>query len=450
MAISGRVPLLLVVGLLPTIFWPVPMVVIGWVALVAAVCWLDYALAVPPNRLRIVRDLPSSVRLTEAATSRLTLTNPTRRRARIFVRDAWPPSAAPVASRPRLVLLPGESLRQATLLTPRRRGDLAAAAVTIRSFGPLGLAARQRSAAVPGVLRVLPEFRSRAHLPYRLAKLRELDGQASVHVRGQGTEFDSLREYAIGDDVRSVDWRASARAQKTMVRTWRPERDRHVLIVLDTSRWAAGRIGLLPTAAQASQLAPGASPALGQLRLDAGIETCLLMGALGSASGDRMSLLAVDRQVRLRLGGATRQGSVMPSFANGLSLTEPVLAEADWSLIASQIDQLCSQRSLVILVTGLDPALYAEGLGVVLPTLAHQHQIVIAHVTDPTTTGTLSESPSVADVYDAAATRRSMLTTSALAARVSRLGVEIVFADPDRLAPAVCDAYLALKASGRL
>ena len=468
MAISGRVPLLLLIGVLPVIWWPVPLVVAGWAVLIAAVCALDAALAVSPGQVRIARDLPASVRLTESASSRLTITNPTTRRARLLVRDAWPPSAAPAGRRPRLVLPPGESLRQTTRLTPHRRGDLAAGTVTVRSFGPLGLAARQRSLSVPGVLRVLPEFRSRAQLPYRLARLRELDGQASVYVRGQGTEFDSLREYAVGDDVRSIDWRASARAQKTMIRTWRPERDRHILIVLDTSRWAAGRIGATSEMKDANTTSTGS---IDQLRLDAGIETCLLMAALGSASGDRMSLLVADRQVRLRLAGTGQQGSVLARFANGLSLAEPVLAEADWALIAAQIDQLCSQRSLVILVTGLDPALYAEGLGTVLPTLAHDHQVVIAHVTDPAEDALLtpppsqgspknatkksasshaSPQPSLDRVYAAAAAARLQLTTAGLANRVSRLGVEIVTADPDHLAPAVCDAYLALKAAGRL
>jgi uncharacterized protein (DUF58 family) len=434
MAISGRVPFLLAVGVLPVIAWPQPIVVVGWVALVVAVCGLDLLLAVGPDSLRISRDLPASVRLTESAVSRLTLVNPGARTARVQVRDAWPPSARPAGDRPRAVLPGGEALRQLTRLTPSRRGDLAAAAVTVRSFGPLGLAARQRSLPVPGVLRVLPEFRSRAHLPYRLARLRELDGQASVHVRGQGTEFDSLREYAVGDDVRSIDWRASARATRTMVRTWRPERDRHILIVLDTSRWAAGRIG---------------DGAADQLRLDAGIETCLLMAALGAASGDRMSLLVADQQVRLRLPG-TGKGSVLASFADGLSLIEPALTETDWSLVASQVDQLCRQRSLVIVVTGLDPALYADGLGTVLAGLGHDHQAVIAHVTDPADGARPDEPTGTTHVYDAAADSRLWLATQALAARVTRMGVEVVQADPDRLAPAVCDRYLALKAAGRL
>ncbi len=459
MTISARVPLLVLAGVLPVALWPQPLVVLGWVLLVVLACVVDLLLAVRPDGLRISRELPGSVRLTETVESRLTIVNPGTRTARLQLRDAWPPSAQAEgttqaahersrsarkgflslskgrSSRPRVLLPPGESRRQITRLTPSRRGDLAAAAVTVRSFGPLGLAARQQSRTVPGVLRVLPEFRSRSQLPYKLARLRELDGLAAVHVRGQGTEFDSLREYAAGDDVRSIDWRATARATKTMVRTWRPERDRHILIVLDTSRWAAGRIG-------------GTDGVADQLRLDAGIETCLLMAALGAASGDRVSLLVADQQVRLRLAGRAK-GSVLASFANGLSLAEPRLLEPDWSMIAAEIDRLCRQRSLVILVTGLDPAVYAEGLGPVLPVLAHDHQVVIAHVADPSD-GARPDDLTATSVYDAAAGGRLWLATQALAARVTRLGAEVVQADPDRLAPAVCDKYLALKAAGRL
>ncbi len=434
MAISGRVPLLLLLGAIPVIAWPQPATVLGWVAMVLVVCVADLLAAVRPEQLQLSRTLPPSVRLTETADSQLTVINPTRRRASLRVRDAWPPSAHPAADRPLFRLRPGGSIRQLTTLAPSRRGDLAAAAVTVRSFGPLGLVARQRSLSVPGVLRVLPEFRSRSHLPSRLARLRELDGQASVHVRGQGTEFDSLREYAAGDDVRSIDWRATARSTRTMVRTWRPERDRHVLMVLDTSRWAAGRIG---------------TGATDQLRLDAGIEACLLMAALGSASGDRMSLLVADSVVRQRLAG-TAKGSALAAFADRLSLAEASLVETDWSMVADQVDQLCRQRSLVVLITGLDPALYAEGLGTVIGRLAHQHQVVIAHVTDPAEKDPTPETTTPQEAYAAAASARLWLAGQGLAARVHRMGVEIVQVEPERLAPAVCDTYLMLKATGRL
>ena len=112
----------------------------------------------------------------------------------------------------------------------------------MRSFGPLGLAARQGGTQVPWTVRALPPFRSRRHLPEKLARLRELDGQHRSLLRGQGSEFDSLREYVLGDDVRSIDWRGTARQSDVLVRTWRPERDRRILVVLDTGR-TIGRPG---------------------------------------------------------------------------------------------------------------------------------------------------------------------------------------------------------------
>ena len=107
---------------------------------------------------------------------------------------------------------------------------------------------------------------------YVIGILRELDGNTSIQVRGQGTEFDSLREYVRGDDVRSIDWRATARAADVMVRTWRPERDRQVVLVLDTGRVSAGRVGDAP-------------------RLDAAMDAALLLAALASRAGARQDRL---------------------------------------------------------------------------------------------------------------------------------------------------------------
>ncbi len=76
--------------------------------------------------------------------------------------------------------------------------------MTVRSYGPLGLLARQGTHTVPWTVRVLPPFTSRKHLPSRLARLRELDGRTSLLTRGEGTEFDSLRDYVPGDDTRSI------------------------------------------------------------------------------------------------------------------------------------------------------------------------------------------------------------------------------------------------------
>ena len=163
-----------------------------------------------------------------------------------MLRDAWQPSAGAENPVHETDVPAGERRRLIVRLRPVRRGDLTAPHITVRSFGPLRLAARQRTVQAPGSVRVLPPFKSRRHIPSKLRRLRELDGKAAVQIRGAGTEFDSLRDYVRGDDVRSIDWRATARRSAVMVRTWRPERDRRVVIMLDTSRTAAARVTTNP------------------------------------------------------------------------------------------------------------------------------------------------------------------------------------------------------------
>jgi uncharacterized protein (DUF58 family) len=392
-------------GAVAVLLVPVPGTVLAWAAVVVVLCGLDVALAASPRRIAVSRAVPGSVRLTQPARSVLTLENRDTRRLRALVRDAWPPSAlgpgprvrdsarfgsssrdqrrtrqpeaeatapfgpgAPAAlgrtsPRHRVDLPPGEARRIATDLQPMRRGDLVAGDVTIRTVGPLGLAGRQATIPVGGRLRVLPEFASRRHLPSRLARLRELDGRAAVQVRGAGTEFDSLREYVIGDDVRSIDWRATARRADVVVRTWRPERDRRVLIVLDTSRTAAVRVGDAP-------------------RLEASIEAALLLATLATHAGDRVELLAYDRRVRARVAGSTGR-RVLPAFADALAGVQPELVEADWPGIAAQVRERLTQRALVVLLTALDPAAVELGLLDVAGRLTDRHAVVVASVLDP-------------------------------------------------------------------
>src|SRR5215470_16506892 len=190
---------------------------------------------------------------------------------------------------------------------------MAAGLVTISSIGPFGLAGRQRNFRAPWTVRILPPFLSRKHLPEKLAKLRELEGQHKTMLRGQGSEFDSLRQYVLGDDVRSIDWRSSARQADVLVRTWRPERDRRIVIVLDTGRTSAGRVGGIP-------------------RLDASMDAALLLAALAVRAGDRVDLLAADRRVRARVAGATR-ADVLPAFTSEMALLDPDLVEPDIQLM---------------------------------------------------------------------------------------------------------------------
>ncbi|RJQ79551.1 DUF58 domain-containing protein [Amycolatopsis panacis] len=428
MALTGRLGLLallgaLVVGLLFPSVTGVLAVVVVLLVLVA----VDVALAGSVRALQFSRRGTTSVRLGELASVTLLVANPGRRAVRGLLRDAWPPSAR-ADDRHRVSVPPGERQSCATQLRPTRRGDRGAARVTVRALGPLGLAARQGSHQVPWTVRVLPPFHSRKHLPSRLARLQQLDGRNAVLIRGQGTEFDSLREYVIGDDVRSIDWRATARASEVMVRTWRPERDRQVVLVLDTGRVSAGRVGDAP-------------------RLDAAMDAALLLAALASRAGDRVDLVAYDRQVRASVPNSK---TLLPSLVNALAPIEPSLVETDARGMVAEVLRRTRRRALVVLLTGLEPAALEEGLFPVLGSLTARHEVLLASVADPRVAEMARARGDAEAVYDAAAAARTLADRESAVARLTRRGVGVVDAVPEELPPALADRYLALKAAGRL
>ncbi|MGI5482465.1 DUF58 domain-containing protein [Streptomyces lavendofoliae] len=436
MALTGRSALLAAIGALPVgIFAPswTGMLAVNAPLSLAILC--DYALAAPVRTLRFTRSGDTSVRLGDGVEVHLTVTNPSRRRLRARLRDAWPPSSwtagsEQAASRHTLTVPAGERRRVTTVLRPTRRGDRQAARVTVRSYGPLGLAARQGDHQVPWTVRVLPPFTSRKHLPSKLARLRELDGRTSVLIRGQGTEFDSLREYVPGDDTRSIDWRATARHTTVAVRTWRPERDRHILVVLDTGRTSAGRVGDAP-------------------RLDASMDAALLLTALASRAGDRVDLLAFDRRVRARVQGRSAK-DLLPAVVNALAPLEPELVETDARGLSSAALANAPRGSLIVLLTTLEAAPVEDGLLPVLPQLTQRHTVLLASVSDPHTESMTKARGTVDSVYEAAAGTQTQAQRRRTAEQLQRHGVTVVDATPDDLAPALADAYLALKAAGRL
>jgi uncharacterized protein (DUF58 family) len=429
MTITGRVPLLLLAGVLPVVLRPTLGTAWLWVLIVGLAIAGDWWAAPRPGTLGFSRSPDPRVRVGEDCETVLVATNTGRRRLVGVIRDAWQPTAGAVFNRHRISLPAGDATRLRTRLCPVRRGDLLALGVTVRLRGPLGLAARQQTLLVPGSVRALPPFGSRKHLPSRLARLRDLDGRSAVRVRGAGTEFDSLREYVRGDDVRSIDWRASARNRSVVVRTWQPERDRRVVLVLDTSRTSAGRVADVP-------------------RLDSAMDAALLLAALAARAGDRIDFLAGDRRVRsrLRLSG----NDVVAPLQDAMSSLSPIIAEADWPTLAGALAQLGRQRALVVLLTPLEPSAIEDGLLPVLPALVRRHRVVLASVKDPALEEMASTLESTDDVYGAAAAEQVLARRRRTAETLAALGVDIVDADADRLPPALADHYLSLKARGLL
>lgn len=435
MFVTGRLAAVVAAGLIPLVLAGLagipPYPVLGaWLGLCVLLLVLDVSLAASPRAVTVRRRVPARSRLGEPVSADVALHNHGRRTLHAVIRDAWQPTAGAPTDRPRLRVPPGERARVTIPLLPRRRGELTSEFVMVRSRGPLALGGRQARHAVRGAIRVLPAFSSRKHLPSRLARLRELDGNTSIQVRGQGTEFDSLREYVRGDDVRSIDWRATARAGTTMLRTWRPERDRHVVLLLDTGRTAAARVG-------------------DGTRLDAALEAALLLGALAARAGDHVHLLMYDRAVRGRVTGIDGAG-LLPAMTDAMAPVHARLVDTDWHGAFAAVRSLTTRPSLIVVLTAQDAAESARGFLGAFPDAGRATTVLVGSVTDGGIAALARGRGSREEIYLAAAAERALRDAENVADAVRRAGGEAIAADPEDLPPRIADRYLELKAAGRL
>ncbi|AXL11768.1 DUF58 domain-containing protein [Microbacterium foliorum] len=435
MFVTGRLALAVAVGIVPVVLaglagYPAYAVLGVWVGLCILLLVVDVLAAPSPRTVVVTRRVPTRTRLGEPVPVSVALQNLGSRTLHALIRDAWQPTAGAGEDRQRLIVPPGERRRVAIPLLPRRRGELSSEFVMIRSQGPLGLSGRQVRHRVRGTIRVLPAFTSRKHLPSRLARLRELDGNTSIQVRGQGTEFDSLREYVRGDDVRSIDWRATARAGTTMLRTWRPERDRHVVIIIDTGRTAAARVG-------------------DGTRVDAALEASLLLAALAARAGDHVHLLMYDRVVRARVTGVDGS-ALLPALTDAMAPVHARLVDTDWPGAFAAVRTLTTRPALIVVLTAQDAAESARGFLGAFPDATRATSILVGSVTDDGIADLAKRRGSREEIYLAAAAERTMRDAENVADAVRRAGGEAIAADPEALPPRIADRYLELKAAGRL
>lgn len=423
MVLTGRLVALAAVGVV--LAFLSPWVLLAWVSALALATTVDIALAAPVRTVGATRAPVTPTRLGDPTAATVALSNGCRRPARLVVRDRWVPSAGADLAAVRTRIDPGGGTVLTTALRPTRRGTRPAVEIAVRSLGPLGLSGRQRRRPLPGEVLVLPAFPSRRLVPAKLARLRELEGSVTARRAGRGTEFDALRPYVPGDDAGAVDWRATARAAGIVVRTFRPEQDRRVLLVLDTGRGAAARIGDEP-------------------RLDAAIDAALLLTTVVARAGDRVGLVAVDAEQRAVLGVSAGRDRLRGAAALTAGL-EARLVETDADTVVASVAATAGRHALVVLFTSLD-----EGprpvTSAVVRRLVRDHTVVVAAVADPSLTAAAAAvtAPGAepADAYTAAAAEIASAQRAGFAAQLTALGARVVDAPPADFASAVTDAYL--------
>jgi uncharacterized protein (DUF58 family) len=387
-----------------------------------------------PAGLELNRDLPAGVTLGKEGTLTWTVRNPSGRSVRFGLADELAPSLRATARRATGRIPPHGRWQGTVTLRPARRGHFRPAHVAVRVHGPLGLGAAQANVPLVGDLRVLPSFRSKddAELRVRRARLVEV-GLRSARGRGGGTEFEQLREYSVDDEFRRMDWSATARLGKPIVRTYRAERNQTVLVLLDNGRVMAGRVDGVP-------------------RMEHAMDAVMALTTVATGLGDRCGLVTFDREVQATV--PPRHGSSqIGRMVDVLCDLEPALVESDYAGVFTETLTRFRRRTMLVLLTDLVEQSVNEWLIPAMPLITRDHLVVVAGVTDPDVARW--SAPGSADADPATAYRR----TAAVAARDERqrvvarlrgLGATVVDAKPGRLAPELADAYLEIKATGRL
>lgn len=395
-----------------------------------------------PADLPVERRAPGVIGLGDDADLTWVVSNPTTRTVRAHVADELAPSLH--ATRRRVsVEVPARGRAEAhARLRPRRRGRFVPTRLTVRTEGPWGLAARQDARDRPHELRVHPPFHSRREAELRLHRARLLDvGARSARGRGGGTEFDRLREYGVDDEFRHIDWAATARSGRPIVRQYRAERNQSVLLLLDAGRVMAGRLAWPPDVAMRTADAP---------RLDHAMDAAMALTTVATRMGDRVGLVAFGSRVHATVPPGRARGQ-LAAITTAMYRLEPELVESDYRGAFLHTLSRFRRRGLLVLLTELSTGAVREALLPALPVIASTHVLIVGSVRDPEVVSwARGRVDDARGAYRAAAAVRELDRRRSTAARLTSTGAVVVDEEPGDLAPRLVDAYLEIKARGRL
>jgi len=399
-----------------------------WIALAAAAMALDALLAPSRAALSAAVDVPDRLEA-GGADGEIGVAFPAARRP-VAVELAVEADTLLAVSPARLAASTAE--RASFAVAPRRRGRAAVRALHLRWRGPLGLVWLDRVQPLDRALDVVPDISAVRDEAMRLFSRNRDGGTAMQRDLASSLEFHALREFRAGDDMRTVNWRQSARHRALMVRETRAERNRTVVVALDTGRLM-------------SEPLDGGLP-----RIDHAVNAALMLAYVSLKVGDRVGLFAFAARPRLAL--PARSG--IRAFADlqaGAAELDYSTEETNYALGLSTLSAALPGRALVVIFTEFadttGAALMVDNLGILLA----RHLVVFVTFRDTELESLVRAVPErPADVSRAVVAGGIMRERDVVLRRLARLGVDVLEARGPAAGPALLHRYLALKREDRI
>ena len=395
-------------------------------AVFALVSGFDLMWAPRLDRVDVALTLPEAFYVGSACEIGVELRHSYRRPFRAALRLDVSEELPPADDRPGWTLAVPRSTATFTL-TPRRRGAATLEALWLRTTGPFGLVAARRRVPLDRAIDVAPDLKGVSDDAIRLFTTRNL--QSGVRVerhRGDGTEFDHLREYVPGFDIRSIDWKASARHGTMLVRELRAERNRNVLLAVDAGRLMG-------------------EPLEGLARLDHAIHAALTLAYVSLQVGDRVGFLAFDQRLR-QLCPPVQGPAAMGTLTRTAAAVAYSTAETNFTLSLTELAQRQRQRALLVVFTDFVDTIAAELMVENLARLTTRHRVLFVALQDPSLEALAAAHPAgMNDLHRAVVAQRLVQDREVVLRRLQRFGVLCVDAPPREVSAALVDRYLEAK-----
>jgi len=392
--------------------------------ILAAAAW--DALSSQRGRLAVERSVPARVSLGATATVGLEVRWRGTFPATVRFTDDLPPALVRVGEETfSRTIPPGGRARIEYVIHAGERGIARLGDIHVRLLGPLGLVWRRwrvpTSAEVqvrPGVLEVR-RFRMLA----QKHRLREA-GLRAVRERGEGTSFESLREYLRGDDRRSIDWKATARRGTTTVRQFEAERSQNVLLAIDCGRLMSQRIA-------------------GRERLDHALSAALLLADVASRHGDRVGVFVFSDRVH---GFMPPARGPLDRIAEAFARVETRPVEPDYPSAFAFLARSLRRRSLLVLFTDVIDARASAAVLQYLNAAKRRHLPLLVTIRNTALEEAATrEAGSESDVYERAAAEELLQARATALAGMRRAGVLVADTRPDELTAETVNRYLEVK-----
>jgi uncharacterized protein (DUF58 family) len=414
---------------------PVPVVALGVlsvVALLLAGFVIDGLRHPGPKLVEIERELPRALSVGEEASIRLRLRNCGDVPLLARVADGCPPPLDPTEEILEVELPPHTWVEECYTVKPLSRGAFGFGPIQLRLKRRLGLAEHQLSVDVESEARVHPNLRNLARWELRARRdLLHLGGARRTRLLGREGDFERLRDFVAGDDIRHVDWKATARQRRPITRVYQAEKAQTLLIMVDATRLMASR-------------------AAGLTKMDFAVNAALMLAFVGLTRGDRVGVAVFDDGVRAYLPpqlGHAQFGRILDLlFDQQPSRSFPRYREA-----ARAIARDHRRRSLVVWLTDLLDGEQGRELLAALRALRGRHLSLVVAMDDPDVHALADQDPVDPQALFVRVGAAELLDErAALVRRLMAEGAHVVDRRPEEITAALVDQYLHLKLRGAL